>query len=414
MQAPSTKIDWLSIGQLILGGISCPMTFSLAILLVYLGVSGGLSKANSAMDATAMFMLAGLFAFIGILNIPSVVLTLRSLGGKKDEPAIKPNSFRMASLGLISLPVWLFVGQSITQTTLAAWLLPWINILALVIPIWWLVEFGRRQLPSGSPQRSWGLISVSLGVTPLITLLAELVVTIIVLLAVLMILSSDPLWMDKFNQLIIQFNQSRLDPRLVESFFLDLLTSPLVITVIFLTVGLLMPLMEELLKPLGLWALHKRNLTPAEGFSGGLICGAGFALIESATLIAQNGGGSDWGQMVLLRIGTSLLHMTASGFVGWGLASAWKQKKYGRTLFAFLAAIGIHGLWNSLALFVVLLPVITNSSTQTILLQISSGVGVFVMVGILVLLGAALALMNRRLYRETQTTPLEVTSPSSN
>jgi hypothetical protein len=116
--------------------------------------------------------------------------------------------------------------------------------------------------------------------------------------------------MDKFNQLIIQFNQSGLDPQFFESFFKELLASPLVISAIFLTVGLLMPLMEELLKPLGLWALRKRLLTPAEGFSGGLICGAGFALIESATMIAQNGGGSDWGQMVLLRIGTSLLHMT--------------------------------------------------------------------------------------------------------
>jgi hypothetical protein len=175
MQAPSTKIDWLTIGQLIVGGISCLISFSLVILLVYLGVSGGLSKANSAMDTTAMFMLAGSITAIGILNIPSVVLAVRSLSGKQDEPAIKTNSFRMASLGLISLPVWLLVGQSITQTILAAWLLPWINILALVIPIWWLVEFGRRQLPSGSPQRSWGLISVSLGVTPLITILAELI-----------------------------------------------------------------------------------------------------------------------------------------------------------------------------------------------------------------------------------------------
>ena len=412
MQAPSTKIDWLTIGQLMVGVISCLMTFFLAILLVYLGVSGGLSKANSAMDTTAMFMLAGLITTIGILNIPSVVLAVRSLSGKQFEPAIKTNSFRMASLGLISLPVWLLVGQSITRTTLAAWLLPWINILALLIPIWWLVEFGRRQLPSGSPQRSWGLISVSLGLTPLITLLAELIVSIIVLLAVFTALSSDPLWMDKFNQLIIQFNQSELDSQFFESFYKELLASPLVISAIFLTVGLIMPLMEELLKPLGLWALRKRLLTPAEGFSGGLICGAGFALVESATMIAQNGGGSDWGQMVLLRIGTSLLHMTASGFVGWGLASAWNQKKYGRTLFAFLAATGVHCLWNSLALLVILLPVITSSRTQVALLQISPGVGAFVMVGILVLLGAALALMNRRLYRETQTTPLEVTFTS--
>ena len=413
MQAPSTKIDWLSIGQLSVGILSCLMTFSLAGLLVFLGVSGVLAKTNSLMDITAVFMLAGLIAAVGILNIPSIVLAGRSLSGKQFEPGIETSPFRLASFALISLPVCLLGGQWITQTTLAVWLLPWFNILALLIPIWWLVEFGRRQLPLGSSQRSWGLVSISLGVTPLITLLAELIVTVLVVLVVFMKLSVEPVWMDKFNQLIIQFNQSDFDPQFFASFLKDLLASPLVITTIFLTVGLFMPLMEELLKPLGLWALRKRMLTPAEGFSGGLICGAGFALIESATMIAQTGGGSDWGQMVLLRIGTSLLHITASGFVGWGLASAWRQKKYGRTMLTILAAAGVHGLWNTLAILIVLLPFITSTSAPTVLTQGSLGVGTFIMVSILILLAIALFLMNHRLRRETQSSPPEVILPPS-
>ena len=413
MQAPSTKIDWLSIGQLSVGILSCLMTFSLAGLLVFLGVSGVLAKTNSLMDITAVFMLAGLIAAVGILNIPSIVLAGRSLSGKQFEPGIETSPFRLASFALISLPVCLLGGQWITQTTLAVWLLPWFNILALLIPIWWLVEFGRRQLPLGSSQRSWGLVSISLGVIPLITLLAELIVTVLVVLVVFMKLSVEPVWMDKFNQLIIQFNQSDFDPQFFASFLKDLLASPLVITAIFLTVGLFMPLMEELLKPLGLWALRKRLLTPAEGFSGGLICGAGFALIESATMIAQTGGGSDWGQMVLLRIGTSLLHITASGFVGWGLASAWRQKKYGRTMLTILAAAGVHGLWNTLAILIVLLPFITSTSAPTVLTQGSLGVGTFIMASILILLAIALFLMNRRLRRETQSSPPEVILPPS-
>jgi hypothetical protein len=389
------------------------MTFSLAGLLVFLGVSGVLAKTNSLMDITAVFMLAGLIAAVGILNIPSIVLAGRSLSGKQFEPGIETSPFRLASFALISLPVCLLGGQWITQTTLAVWLLPWFNILALLIPIWWLVEFGRRQLPLGSSQRSWGLVSISLGVTPLITLLAELILTVLVVLVVFMKLSVEPVWMDKFNQLIIQFNQSDFDPQFFASFLKDLLASPLVITTIFLTVGLFMPLMEELLKPLGLWALRKRLLTPAEGFSGGLICGAGFALIESATMIAQTGGGSDWGQMVLLRIGTSLLHITASGFVGWGLASAWRQKKYGRTMLTILAAAGVHGLWNTLAILIVLLPFITSTGAPTVLTQGSLGIGTFIMASILILLAIALFLMNHRLRRETQSSPPEVILPPS-
>ncbi len=413
MQAPSNKIDWLSIGQLAVGILSCLVSFSLVILLVFLGVRGVLAKTNSAMDATALFMLAGLSAAVGILNIPSIVLAIRCLSGKQLEAGIKTSTFRLASLALISLPVLLLGGQSITQTTLVGWLLPLFNILALLIPIWWLVEFGRRQLPSGNPQRSWGLVSVSLGITPLITLLAELVVTIFIILIVFMALNTEPVWMDKFKQLIIQFNQSDLDPQFFTAFFKDLLASPLVITAIFLTVGLFMPLMEELLKPLGLWVLRKRLLTPAEGFSGGLICGAGFALIESATMIAQTGGSADWGQMVLLRIATSLLHITASGFVGWGLASAWRQKKYGRALLTILAAACVHGLWNTMAILVVLLPFISGSNAQTTLLQSSSGVVTMTLTGILILLAAALVLMNNRLRRETQSSQTNMITPPS-
>jgi len=413
MQSPSTKIDWLSIGQLIVGILSCLISFSLAGLLVFLGVSGIYTAANSPMDITALFMLAGLIATVGVLNIPSIVLAGRSLSGKLYEPKEKTNNFRLASFALISLPVCLLGGQWITGTALAVWMLPWFNIFALLIPIWWLVEFGRRQLPLGSSQRSWGLVSVSLGLTPLITILAELIVTVLAILVVFMALSVDPVWINKFNQLIIQFNQSDFDPQFFSSFLKDLLASPLVITAIFVMVGGLMPLMEELLKPLGLWALRKRLLTPAEGFCGGLICGAGFALIESATMIAQTGGGADWGQMVMLRIGTSLLHITASGFVGWGLASGWKQKKYGRTILTILATAGVHGLWNTLAILAVLLPLLSSTGTQTILMQYSLGVGTLILASILILIAIALFLMNHRLRRETQSTqPGEILTPS--
>jgi RsiW-degrading membrane proteinase PrsW (M82 family) len=219
--------------------------------------------------------------------------------------------------------------------------------------------------------------------------------------------------MDKFNQLIIQFNQSDLDPQFFMSFFKELLASPLVITAIFVTVGFLMPLTEELLKPLGLWALRKRLLTPAEGFTGGLICGAGFALIESATMIAQTGGSADWGKIVVLRIGTSLLHMTASGFVGWGLASAWRQKKYGRTMLTILAATAVHGLWNSMAILIVLLPLLSATGASSTLMQNLQGIGTFTLASILTFVAIALFLLNRRLRRETQSSPAEVNPPPS-
>jgi hypothetical protein len=34
--------------------------------------------------------------------------------------------------------------------------------------------------------------------------------------------------------------------------------------------------------------------------------------------------------------------------VGWGLASAWSDRKYGRLAGSFIAAVALHGVWNGL------------------------------------------------------------------
>jgi hypothetical protein len=407
MQSPSAKIDWLSIGQLVLGVLSCLISFLLTAGLVFLGTSTDVFSNKLDLSVLSLFMLAGLLAAVGLLNIPSIVLSIRSLSSKVFESPIKTSSYRLASFTLISLPIWLAGGQWLVQTNLAVTLLPLVNILALLIPIWWMVEFGRRQLPSGSPQRNWGLISASLGLIPLLTILIEAIAAIVIILVIFSWLGSDPIWMQKFSQLFIQFSQSDFDPEFLTSLFKDLIANPLVITAIFLTMGMLMPLLEELLKPLALWPLRKRLLTPAEGFSAGLVAGAGFALIESATIIAQTGTGADWSQMVILRIATSLLHMTASGFVGWGLARGWLKKKYGRTILTLLAAAGLHGLWNTLAISMALLPFFGSLGGQSPILEFFSGMSTFSFTIILFFLTAALILMNRHLQRETRRSAAE-------
>lgn len=402
MQTSSARIDWLSIGQLGVGVLSCLICFVLAgvfILLANMPLSFG---NNLDVEAQGLFMLVGLLTAVGLLNIFSIIFSWRSLNNKPPASPSRINLFRLASLALLSLPVWLVGGQLLAQTSWVAGLLPIINVLALLIPIWWLVEFGRRRLPNSSPQRNWGLISTSVGLTPVIVILVETFIAILMIIGVLAWLSREPGWMAKFNQLFIQFSQSEFDRSFLTSLLKDMLGNPLVIMTVFVTLGFLMPLTEELLKPLALWTLRKRMTTPAEGFSAGLICGAGFAFIESASLIAQMGGGSEWSQMVILRIATSLLHMTTSALAGWGLASAWIQKKHGWAFLAILAATGLHGLWNSLVVSLALMPTLNSLGDQSPLLNIFSGFSTYAFIPILSFLAGMLALMNHLLYKATK------------
>ena len=80
-------------------------------------------------------------------------------------------------------------------------------------------------------------------------------------------------------------------------------------------------------------------------FAAGLLSGAGYALFENFSLGAS--AGDDWAMIVVARIGTSLIHIVTTGLMGWALALAWKEKRYMRLGVSYLAAVFIHGLWNS-------------------------------------------------------------------
>jgi len=51
------------------------------------------------------------------------------------------------------------------------------------------------------------------------------------------------------------------------------------------------------------------------------------------------------------RLGTVAIHILTTGLVGWGLVSAWSEKKIGRLIGSFIAAVALHGVWNGLNIF---------------------------------------------------------------
>src|SRR4030042_798421 len=97
------KSDWLSIGQLILGGLGCLINLILAVILSLVGV-GMLASGNAVTEEyTPLFLLAGLAALISLLNIPSVVLAARRLKGVSLEPKNSINTFRLVSLAMLTM-----------------------------------------------------------------------------------------------------------------------------------------------------------------------------------------------------------------------------------------------------------------------------------------------------------------------
>jgi hypothetical protein len=143
----------------------------------------------------------------------------------------------------------------------------------------------------------------------------------------------------------------------------------------------LVPLIEETFKPIGVWFLAGQKITPAQGFGFGVLSGAGFGLFEN--LGNTSSGGETWALLAATRISTLLLHCFTAGLVGWALASAWSQRRYLRLGVAYAIAILIHGSWNAMAVLSSILSLkgVTNVYIPTTLQQI----GTFSTIGIVVL-----------------------------
>jgi RsiW-degrading membrane proteinase PrsW (M82 family) len=126
-----------------------------------------------------------------------------------------------------------------------------------------------------------------------------------------------------------------------------LLTKPGVIVAALLYTAFLVPAVEELFKPLGVWLLARRLDSQAQGFALGALSGASYALIET---IGVSGQGGEWATLLFTRIGTGLLHITTSALMGAAIVYALRERRYLRLLGTYILAVTLHGLWNTSAI----------------------------------------------------------------
>ena len=164
---------------------------------------------------------------------------------------------------------------------------------------------------------------------------------------------------------------------------------------------MIVPLIEEAIKPVGVWLLAGRQLEPAAGFAAGLLSGAGYAVIESLLLTTS---GQEWAYLVFARIGTGAVHILTGGLVGWALVQAWNEGSYIRLGAIYLLAVLIHGTWNGLTMvmaFDSLSPAHTASSNLELLNTISQAAP-YLLGGIALLSFVGLILANRTLARRVE------------
>ncbi len=340
--------DLVTIAQFIVSSLGLVFALLGTGLLLVFGLAALFSEVLDLASATSIFGMAWVSGLLAAIALPSTVYSFRRMQGEEIRPP-RPGRLRWASLLLMVWPLVLALGNQVSAQGSLAWLfLPPLHLLAVGLLIWWLVDLARQRLPAGSRQREWGVLNFSLLVTTPVVILVEIVLFVALLIFFGVWLSGRPDLVAQLEILGQRIITSQPNPATILQLTRPYLQNPLIIFSILALLGGLVPLIEELLKPLALWALASRRLTPAEGFAAGALCGGAFALLESL-LSLSNPMQDGWAMLAVGRAGTGLLHITTTALVGWAMASAWQTGSYLRLGLAYLLAAGLHGLWNALS-----------------------------------------------------------------
>ncbi len=400
----------LTIAQLILSIAGLLLLLSgiigVFILLLIAPAADGLS----GLQVNQLYSLLWILLAAVLLTIPSLVSSIQRLGGKPQK-TVSRRLFIFSSIALVITPLLAYSGISIATSGAIQWLTGLLNVLIVVIPLWWFIELGRLQLSRGSTQREWGVSTFSIFVTLPVVIIVELVVLGFILLLAAVWLLQQP----EFAPLLQQVQQGlfygSFDPQSLTIDWLSLLQRPGVVGAILLAAILVVPLIEELFKPLGVWVLKSRGITPAGGFIAGMICGATFALLESLFSLSAVSG-EEWLYTVVGRVGTGLLHLALTGFNGWALAASWRDGRSLRTGITYILTVLVHGAWNLFAMLMGL-----NMVGDEIKLNVNPDLAAsapWVLAALAFAMFAALVLLNRHLRRAETTVsappPLPVTS----
>jgi hypothetical protein len=347
---------------LIINGISI-----VSIILGTVGLVGllllGLYKGPEINQISGLVTLIFTNLGILILILPSTLSTVFMLMGKPQwENKVKlGRPFLMAAIILYPLALgigWFLSLQNNAFNILASPL----NLLVVILPLAVIFILSTHNLKQGSVHRSWGLLSFGLTVTPILIMGLEILMVVTISgIAAFVVMKASPDAVLILNRLIQRLSFNGMNTEGIVRILQSYIRYPFTIYLIISLMCGFIPLLEELLKPLGCWFLLNRRLTPQEGFVAGIISGLAFSVIESLNSMTMVMNGS-WSFTAIMRIGTGLIHISTTGLMGWALASSISDGRYYRLVLSYLAAVVIHGSWNLMVVTAVLLPFVGGNS----------------------------------------------------
>lgn len=384
------------------------LTFSsVAVIMTVTALGTALIGRSVAAQQTIVLTVS---AFQALILVGAAFVSIQRFRGQSfaDKDSSFTISTRQVIASLFLAAVALFAGYRLIESDTANWLLlPVLTIPAVALPLFVLLGLAVRGVPLGTRWQSWNVFGLAMTLAPFILIFLELLALAFIVVLVMVFLMSQPGFEMEMQQLSRQMY--RLDPQSTEAqeLLAPLVVNPGVMAVSLVYFAVIVPLLEELLKPLGVWFFARKLTSPAQGFALGALSGCAYGLIETLGVSAQTAG---WAALLLTRIGTGALHITTSALMGAAIVYAIQQRRYLRLLGIYALSVSLHGLWNSLALFFAF-----ATLANTFELQNSLGswlTPLSVGIGLVTLMLIAILTASNRIMKATLPAPTVTETPS--
>ncbi len=343
------KTHWASVLTLLM---ICVSIFFLFLIVAIMGISSEIDLFTGEGDPAAQMISAAAFGFEILLLLACGWFVLQKARGLEQADTPFFHLFKdwhiLPTIGLAIVGV---IAGGLAAYTEIPWLrwaiMPATTIFVIAPPIWLLFGYGSRGLEAGPRWHVFAVFSIGMTMSPMIMIALEAISLLgIIIAGVALLAILEPAIFQEVMRLV-EVVQTETNQDVLLSLLAPYISNPIVIAAGIGYIALIVPLIEELLKPLAVWIFASKLESPSQGFVMGLLSGAAFALIESLNASADST--ISWPVIVSVRAGTSILHMTASGLVGWGIASAFTERRIGRLFAAYFSAVMIHGVWNASA-----------------------------------------------------------------
>ncbi len=390
-----TPFHWPSFFMVVLG---------MGGVLIFLGVAGAgllggfyslISPATGTENSPQLFSYTVGGVFLSVLLMPSIVLGIRRLSGRTEEAALPfwGRVFRaLHPKKLIWLyPLVMLIGWWVNRFPAVNWLLmPLLNMFALALPASWLLWVGIRGFEPRSAKRKWSALGLGLTIGPWMIFVLEILGMVLILFGGIMFLAATPAGQEILNLL----QTSGVTGGIPDEEIARLLQNPLVIGVLLAFISGIVPVVEEVLKPVAVWVLWGRDLTLQDGWALGLLSGGGFALLENFGNVSV---GEGWTFVALARAGATALHMFNTGLIGYTFVLARQKKRILPPIIALVFAILVHAAWNAVTVFATVESLRSAADTAA-----WPTVFILMMVGMSISLMTGIFLINRRLTRSAE------------